>query len=354
MKFIPPYPKPISSSKKLYKKGLLNTLRTIFYLNKSGVHATCESNFQEDVIFDLSPPLFKIIGLKESANLILNNKEVSAKKSVLINNMLRPLLRDSIFNTNDDVWQKYRTIMSRGLNTLHTRKTFFTMLDVVKKNISKFETGKEIDIEEKMTNITADIIFNTILSSQLSSRELSEFITDFTNFQKTFIKSYKFKILGIDFLEKKLNKLGQNIRNVIDMRVSSRYESFAKDDCDDTLTQFIKASLDSESLNISKDEMVDQICMLFLAGHETSAAALSWSFYLLSQDQKIQIEVYNEIKSIIGNRDVEFEDLNKLSLTSGVFYEAMRLYPPVYILPREKSTRCPISNKTIKKRALFN
>lgn len=352
MSFIPYYPKPLSPKKKLYKKGLFNKIRTLIYLNKSPIHATCESSFHESITFDLSPPTIKIIGLANDANMILKDKEVSSQKSYIINEMLKPLLRESIFNTNGEVWKKYRLVMSKGLNTISTKKTFPLMLETVNKFLYSLEEGKNINIEEKMTHITADIIFKTILSSELSQAELKKFVTDFSDFQRTFIKSLKLEILNINFLKRKLNKLGSNIRKLIEVNINDRYYK-NKDVYNDSLNEFIKASLSEKELNLSKDEMVDQICMLFLAGHETSAAALSWTFYLLSQDPKTQQDIYKEIKRVIGNREIEISDLKEMHLTSSAFFEAMRLFPPVYILPREKTFRHPRSQKFQKKEHYF-
>jgi cytochrome P450 len=82
----------------------------------------------------------------------------------------------------------------------------------------------------------------------------------------------------------------------------------------------------------SASEMVDQVAIFFLAGHETSASALAWTLYLLSIDQEAQARVAAEVDAL---EELSFANLSKLRFTRDVFREALRLYPPVPMMIRE-------------------
>ena len=82
-------------------------------------------------------------------------------------------------------------------------------------------------------------------------------------------------------------------------------------------------------------EMVDQVAIFFLAGHETSASALAWSLYLLAENQDVQARLALEV----AEHDLDMAGLSKMTLLRGVFREALRLYPPVPMMVRE--TTCP-------------
>jgi cytochrome P450 len=90
----------------------------------------------------------------------------------------------------------------------------------------------------------------------------------------------------------------------------------------------------------SEMELVDQICMLFLAGHETSASALSWALYLLALFPDIQERAFQETQSILGGRQAGYGDIGKLELIRNIFRETLRLYPPVGFFAREAA--CPV------------
>jgi len=94
-------------------------------------------------------------------------------------------------------------------------------------------------------------------------------------------------------------------------------------------------------------ETVDQVCMLFLAGHETSASALAWSLYLLSHRPDLQVRMREEIREHTIGGDLSFSAIRKLRLTSNVFREALRLYPPVGFFAREAVEDSRIRDKNV-------
>jgi cytochrome P450 len=81
-------------------------------------------------------------------------------------------------------------------------------------------------------------------------------------------------------------------------------------------------------------EIRDQLVTLFLAGHETTSHALSWTWYLLAQHPEVGNTLHRELSTVLGGRSPTYADLDKLPYTSQVFDEAMRLYPPAYTLAR--------------------
>ncbi len=87
------------------------------------------------------------------------------------------------------------------------------------------------------------------------------------------------------------------------------------------------------------EEMVDQVAIFFLAGHETSASALAWALYLLALYPEWQERVAEEAEAVFGPRTPEFSDMARLRVTRDVFRETLRLYPPVPMMVRE--TACP-------------
>lgn len=91
----------------------------------------------------------------------------------------------------------------------------------------------------------------------------------------------------------------------------------------------------------STEEMIDQVAIFFLAGHETSASALAWALYLLATNPEWQDRIAAEAKAVFEAGNPDFSMLGKLKLSRAVFREAMRLYPPVPMFVRE--ARCPES-----------
>ena len=81
-------------------------------------------------------------------------------------------------------------------------------------------------------------------------------------------------------------------------------------------------------------QLRDEAMTIFLAGHETSANAMSWTWYLLSQNPDVEARLHEELRTVLNGRTPQFEDLPQLRYTEMVFAESMRLYPPAWAIGR--------------------
>lgn len=84
----------------------------------------------------------------------------------------------------------------------------------------------------------------------------------------------------------------------------------------------------------SPRDIRDELLTFLLAGHDTTATSLTWAFYLLARHPEIQVKLQSELDSVIGIRSILFEDLGRLPLLRAVVDETLRLYPPVWLIPR--------------------
>ncbi len=110
----------------------------------------------------------------------------------------------------------------------------------------------------------------------------------------------------------------------------------------------LTATVDPETgAGFNDQELLDQISMLFLAGHETSAAGLAWTFYLLANSPEIQERAHQEATSAFGEREPQFSDMRRLPLTRDIFREALRLYPPVAFVARDATLPEQMMNREV-------
>ena len=152
-------------------------------------------------------------------------------------------------------------------------------------------------------------------------------------------------------------KSAKDIRDILDPIVAERFNSFHGGEAqthNDILQSLVSVKDDITNTYFDMRELCEQVAMLFLAGHETSASALSWSLYLLSLDQEIQDRAHVEAAAVLGEREAEFSDIRQLGLIRNVFAETMRLFPPVPFLPREAKATCPIRHKTAEKGSIIS
>src|ERR1041384_2324374 len=103
------------------------------------------------------------------------------------------------------------------------------------------------------------------------------------------------------------------------------------------------AARDEDGSRMNDQQLRDEVMTLFLAGHETTALTLAWSWYLLGRNPEAERKFHAELDAVLSNRDTTFADLSQLKYTEQIVKESMRLYPPAYGLGREAINDCEIS-----------
>lgn len=348
MKFIPPYPKPHASKTsfiKRYFRGRNSWLDVLFkksYTMKMG-HIRQPGL---DVYMVNEPELIKKILVDEPSKY---------PKHRLMHEMLKPLLGNSIFTTNGEVWARQRRLVDTGFSQARLRIVFPYMMSAIDEMLVRLdnEVDKPYEVDAEMTHITADIIFRTILSENLSESAAREIFESFNDFQLHAQRTLMLKIYHLPtfFADRAAKRAAKKIRPFIAEVIAKRYqekESGSIRQYDDILESVMNAVDPVSHDSFSYDEMVDQICMLFLAGHETTASALTWSLYLISNCKDLQLQMVAEINEAAPNRQFEFEDIKKLNVTTNMFKESLRLYPPVGIFSREATEDHCIRDKNVK------
>lgn len=280
---------------------------------------------------------------------ILVEKPREYPKHKLMHQMLEPLLGNSIFTTNGEVWERQRRLMDQAFEQARLRLVFPLMrgaVDDMAQRLDAVANGQPYAIDGEMTHVTADIIFRTILTAPLSEREANEIFEAFIEFQS---HAQRAMVLGMyrlpaGFARRASARCAARIRGVLATVIKARFDARERGEKvarEDILSALMEAVDPVNGDRFSYEEMVDQICMLFLAGHETSASALAWALYLLSRSPDLQRAMHEEIESVAGGRDLEFSDIKKLRNTWNLFRETLRLYPPVGFFVREAvQTHC--------------
>lgn len=290
---------------------------------------------------------------------ILVDEPEKYPKHHLMHRMLEPLLGNSIFTTNGPVWERQRRLVDIGFEKANLKLVFPLMQAAVQEMLGRLDEvadGRSYEIDSEATYITADVMFRTILSEELKEEDAMAVYHSFLQFQKQAHRVMLLHVyrLPVYFTEKASRRAARTIRDLLGKIIARRYELRAQGEevPYDILTAIMDARDPVEGDSFSCEEMVDQICMLFLAGHETSATAMGWSLYLLSQCPHLQDQIVAEIEEVAPGRDFEYGDTARLKFTYDVFREALRLYPPVGCLLREASEDTVIRDKQVKKNSL--
>jgi cytochrome P450 len=208
------------------------------------------------------------------------------------------------------------------------------MIDYGEKMSGVWVDGEERDISKEMMSLTLWIVGKTLFSANVEddAENVGEVMT-------TLIEMFDFLVLPFsEYLEKlplphskKLRNARKKLDEIIYGFIAERRKS--GDDKGDLLSMLL-LSTDEDGTQMTDKQVRDECLTIFLAGHETTANALTWTWYLLSQHPEIEAKFHAELDAVLGNRKATPEDYPNLKFTEQILAESMRLYPPAWTVGR--------------------
>ncbi|EGM5382899.1 cytochrome P450 [Campylobacter jejuni] len=348
----PFFPKPY--------KNKASTLLTFLLKRRSWLDGLYERSYKMQTGYVKMPnfDLYVINDTKEVKRMMVDEVR-EFPKSAFLHELLSPLLGESIFTTNGEVWKKQRELLRPSFEMTRINKVFNLMSEAVADmmdRFSKYPNHAVIEVDEAMTFITADVIFRTIMSSKLDEEKGKKILNAFVTFQEQSVhtamrRMFCFpKWLSYVLGDRKRAKAGDVIRQVLSDIIKPRYDMADNAEFEDILGSLLLVVDADTNKRFSFEEILDQVAMLFLAGHETTASSLTWTLYLLSLYPKEQEKAYEEITQVLQGGAIEISHLRQFKYLTNIFKESLRLYPPVGFFAREaKKDTQVVRDKLIKK-----
>lgn len=266
---------------------------------------------------------------------VLETRPQDFPKAALVSRALRPLLGRSIFLTNGDEWAAQRRIIDPAFGAGRLRESFPALRDAIGSAVERLSYGRS-EMEFETSHLAADVIFRTLFSLPIDAPQAREVFDAFRSYQR------KQPLLSPAALLPAAHRVFQPpgkaeakiIRGLLGQLISKRAKAIANGSAPADLATEIMMRTDPKSgKRFTNEELIDQVAIFFLAGHETSASALAWALYCLACDQQAQEQAAAEATTLPISPN--FADLSRLSFTRNVFREALRLYPPVPMMVRQ-------------------
>jgi cytochrome P450 len=240
------------------------------------------------------------------------------------------------------------------------------MTDYATRIRDKWKDGDTLDIQQEMMHLTLGIICKSVLNYDVESKEarqVSKALTTCRNYSKRLQNPIGYVLDKVPILpavrgaREAKKDLDDMVYGLIAERTRRHHQQQESDHDDkdllsrlmqaqDSITTSTKSSQSQSNNNtngkMSNRQVRDEVMTIFIAGHETTANALTWTFYLLSQNPDIEKKLHDEIDSVLGttndsNNGIRLpaaNDIPKLQYTEKVLRESMRLYPPVWTIGR--------------------
>jgi cytochrome P450 len=299
---------------------------------------------------------------------ILTNPLAQFPKNDLMVGALEPLVGESIFVSDGAAWRRQRAMVEPAFSHMGIARAFRWMREAVddyERHLDDVAArGDAFSLDAAMSHLTADIICRTIFSASLELGTAREVFTSFAEFERSVASVDLYQLI----LGKPWGKVRQparvlaaceRIRAHIDALLAPALAAGASggdivsEAGGDIVSDLVAARDAATGEGFTRKELIDQIGVFFLAGHETTASVMTWAVFILSQRPDVAERMRAEIDAVVGSGEVELQHVKKLEFTRDVFREALRLYPPITFIPRVAAEDVAVGRHRAKKGAMI-
>ena len=265
-------------------------------------------------------------------------------KTELTRRLLEPGIGRGLLTSEGETWRRHRRIMAPSFDPRSVAGYAPIMTEVSHELIGEWDAladGSEVDVAAAMMHATLHIISRAMFSAD--SDEIVDVVERGVNQYQMTVRPHLVDLLNLPrWLARLISPMhAAGIFNEFDKSVDRLLNQRGRSpdaEPKDLLARLIAARDDETGGGMTAKEVRDQVVTIFMAGHETTAQTMSWTWYLLSQHPAVETKLHEELAAVLGGRTPRSEDLSNLRYTRMVIDEAMRLYPPAHTLSRAPLT----------------
>ncbi|MCH8318378.1 MAG: cytochrome P450 [Bacteroidetes bacterium] len=267
---------------------------------------------------------------------------------------LKLFLGEGLLTSEGDFWLRQRRIAQPAFHRKEIASFATTMTDCTLQMMERWRNNGQhalsLDIHTEMMVLTLRIVGKTLLSKDMTGDASS--IGKSLGYLIEAVNKRIFNVFNLPLWVPTLKNLKfKKEKGVIDEVVLNLIEDRKRNNSseDDLLSMLMGAKDEETGEGMSTEQLRDEVMTIFVAGHETTANALTWTFYLLSSHPEVEEKLHRELKEVLNGKTPEMEDIPKLKYTLQVIEESMRLFPPAWVIGRRALDDDEIGGFKIKK-----
>ncbi|WP_331720339.1 cytochrome P450 [Streptomyces sp. NBC_00209] len=252
----------------------------------------------------------------------------------------RSALGDGLLTSEGPVWRKQRRTVQPAFKPARIAQQAETVAEEAEKFVAllaRHEGAAPVNLMHLVTQLTLGVLGRTLLDTGLDGYGEVAHAFEAVQDQAMFDMVTMDKVPAWLPLprQRRFRTARRELHRIADALIADRRGRMSGGAApDDALARMILAAAEAESVDGAPEQLRDELVTLLLAGHETTASTLGWTFHLLDRHPEVREKVRQEAREILGDRAPVLDDLHRLSYTTMVIQEVMRLYPPVWVLPR--------------------
>ncbi|MBW4682870.1 MAG: cytochrome P450 [Microcoleus vaginatus WJT46-NPBG5] len=276
-----------------------------------------------------------VLANPEYIQYVLKERELFVKSRGL--KALKTLLGEGLLSSEGDSWFRQRRLTQPIFHQKRIAGYGEVMVAYTERMLESWKDGETRDVHADMMRLTLNIVMKTIFNSNITEGEAKDVAHALDVAMDWFESKRKQGFLILEWFPRPENiryrnaiqQLDKNIYKIINQRRVSG------EDSGDLLSMLMQAQDEEDGSKMTDKQLRDEAATLILAGHETTANTLAWTWMLLSQNPEARTKLQEELKEVLGDRAPTMADLPRLRYTDMVIKEAMRLYPAVANMARQ-------------------
>jgi cytochrome P450 len=271
-------------------------------------------------------------------------------KAPIYHELLSYFLGNGLLTSEDDFWRRQRKLAQPAFHTRRIQSYGDVMVSYTGRLLDEWQPGQVRDVNRDMMRLTLGVVSKTLFDADIEkdANRVGDALTDILEVTQERIQS------PIQVIPEWLPTAGNRRRKAAVQALDSIVlgmidERRASNEDHGDLLSMLMLARDDAGQGMTDHQLRDEAATIVLAGHETTANALSWTWYLLAQHPEVEAKLHEEVDQVLGNRPPSTDDLRQLAYTEMVVKEAMRLYPPIPSFARQATQDTMIDKYPVRK-----
>ena len=299
-----------------------------------GFSLRCAQEYGEITLLPFGPANVYLLSSPEHINEVLNRQSHRFIKGISVRS-LKSSLGEGLLTSDGDFWKRQRKLVQPAFHRERLVEYGNVMTDVTERAILQWKEGEERDIHTDMMHITLSIVAQSLFGTDIAGKTaiiesaLEAVLKHFSNQLNTvfLMPGWIPTPDNVEFWQK-LSLMDEVIYDI------TRQRRGEKEERSDLLTMLLQLA-DEDGEGMSDREIRDEVVTLMMAGHETTASALTWTWMLLAQHPEVEEKLSEEIQTVLQGRVPTAADMSQLKYATWIIKESMRLYPPAWGTSRQ-------------------
>ena len=241
-----------------------------------------------------------------------------------------------LVNSHGEAWLRQRRLIARGFQADRMKSLFPMQAEVLAEIMKGFDSSGSLEMHQLMVRVTLRMVGKSLFGRSMGEQELEQIGDTISTIQafivRQIVQPYKMPWFRISGQSEEHQQLRREADQIVLQHIQARREEGTGES--DFLKLLLETPYHDTGEPMTEKQVLIESLQLMVAGNETSSNALTWIFYLLARHPEYIQRVREEIKQVMGQGEITYEGLQKLSLSRRVLNEALRLYPPFWMIDR--------------------